>query len=203
VASRLKDRFHRPAVVFARGKDGELKGSGRSIAGLHLRDALDLVDKRAPGLITRFGGHAFAAGLALAEAGLPRFRTLFEAVARESLTPAHLARVLESDGELAAGELGFALARATRDAVWGQGFEAPVFDDLFDVIDQRVVGSRHSKLTVRRAGGADAATYTAMLFGHADPLPPRIRAAYRPDINEWNGAESLQLVVAHWLPAPR
>jgi single-stranded-DNA-specific exonuclease len=201
VASRLKERFHRPALVFARGKDGELKGSGRSIAGLHLRDALDLVDKRAPGLIARFGGHAFAAGLTLAEADLPRFRVLFEAVARESLSPAQLARVMESDGELGADELGVDLARSTRDAVWGQGFEAPVFDGLFDVLDQRVVGERHSKLTVRRLGVADPARYTAMLFGHADPLPPRIRAAYRPDLNEWNGTESLQLVVAHWQPA--
>ena len=200
VASRLKERFHRPAVVFARGKDGELKGSGRSIAGLHLRDALDLVDKRAPGLIARFGGHAFAAGLTIAEADLPRFRQLFEAVAREALSPAQLARVLETDGALGADELGFELARATRAAVWGQGFEAPVFDGRFDVVEQRVVGSGHSKLTLRRADVADRARYPAMLFGHADPLPAGIRAAYRPDINEWNGSESLQLVITHWQP---
>ncbi len=201
VASRLKDRFHRPAVVFARGKDGELKGSGRSIAGLHLRDALDLVDKRAPGLIGRFGGHAFAAGLSLAEADLPRFRELFESVARERLSPEQLARVLVSDGELRAEELDADLARAMRDAVWGQGFEAPVFDERFDVAEQRVVGGRHSKLTLRRTDLADPAAYTAMLFGHAEPLPARIRAAYRPDLNEWNGTESLQLIVTHWEPA--
>jgi single-stranded-DNA-specific exonuclease len=197
VASRLKDRFHRPTVIFARGGGGELKGSGRSIAGLHLRDALDLVAKRAPGLIARFGGHAFAAGLSIAEADLPRFRTLFEEVAREALSPAQLARVLETDGELASDELDLDLARAMHDAVWGQGFDAPVFDGVFDVLDQRIVGLRHSKLTLRRGD----ATYAAMLFGHAEALPGRIRAAYRPDVNEWNGNQTLQLTLAHWLPA--
>jgi len=197
VASRLKDRFHRPTVIFARGGGGELKGSGRSIAGLHLRDALDLVAKRAPGLIARFGGHAFAAGLSIAEADLPRFRTLFEEVAREALSPAQLCRVLETDGELAPDELDLDLARAMHDAVWGQGFDAPVFDGVFDVLDQRIVGVRHSRLTLRRGD----ATYTAMLFGHAEALPGRIRAAYRLDVNEWNGNQSLQLTLAHWLPA--
>jgi single-stranded-DNA-specific exonuclease len=201
VASRLKDRFHRPTVVFARGGGGELKGSGRSIAGLHLRDALDLVDKRAPGLIARFGGHAHAAGLSIAEAGLPRFRTLFEEVAREALSPAQLAKVLETDGELGAGELDLALARATRDAVWGQGFDPPLFDGVFEVADQRIVGARHSRLVLARPGTPERTAFAAMLFGHADPLPPRIRAAFRPDVNEWNGAESLQLVVVHWQPA--
>ena len=201
VASRLKDRFHRPTVIFARGGGGELKGSGRSIAGLHLRDALDLVAKRAPGLIARFGGHAFAAGLSIAEADLPRFRTLFEEVAREALSPAQLCRVLETDGELAPDELDLDLARAMHDAVWGQGFDAPVFDGVFDVLDQRIVGVRHSKLTLRGADAGGAATYTAMLFGHAEALPGRIRAAYRPDVNEWNGNQTLQLTLAHWLPA--
>jgi single-stranded-DNA-specific exonuclease len=201
VASRLKDRFHRPTVIFARGGSGELKGSGRSIAGLHLRDALDLVDKRAPGLIARFGGHAFAAGLSIAEADLPRFRTLFEEVAREALSPAQLCRVLETDGELAPDELDLDLARSMHDGVWGQGFDAPVFDGVFDVLDQRIVGVRHSKLTLRGAGAGGAATYTAMLFGHAEPLPGRIRAAYRPDLNEWNGSQTLQLTLTHWLPA--
>jgi single-stranded-DNA-specific exonuclease len=168
---------------------------------LHLRDALDLVAKRAPGLITRFGGHAFAAGLSIAEADLPRFRTLFEEVAREALSPAQLARVLETDGELAPDELDLDLARAMHDAVWGQGFDAPVFDGVFDVLDQRIVGVRHSRLTLRGADAGGAATYTAMLFGHAEPLPGRIRAAYRPDVNEWNGNQTLQLTLAHWLPA--
>jgi single-stranded-DNA-specific exonuclease len=197
VASRLKDRYHRPAVVFARGGDGSLKGSGRSIPGFHLRDALDLVDKREPGLIVRFGGHAFAAGLTLAEAALPRFAEAFEAVARTALTPAMLARTLETDGALAAGELTLPLAALLRDGVWGQGFPAPVFDDVFAVAGQRVVGSGHSKLTLERGGER----FDAMLFRHADPLPARIRAAFRPDVNEWNGAVALQLVVEGWQPA--
>ncbi len=197
VAGRLKDRFHRPAVVFARGGSGELKGSGRSIAGFHLRDAFDLVAKRAPGVITKFGGHAYAAGLTLAESDLPRFAAAFEAVARDCLSPAQLARVLESDGALAAGELSVELAAVISGEVWGQGFPAPVFDDTFSVQDQRIVGVRHSKLTL----GRGSERFDAILFRHADPLPPSIRAAYRPELNEWNGRSSLQLVVEHWQPA--
>ncbi len=196
VASRLKERFHRPAVVFARGSDGELKGSGRSIAGFHLRDALDLVAKRAPGLVPRFGGHAFAAGLSLAESDLPRFAALFEEVAREQLTSAHLQRTLESDGGLAPEELTLDLAGTLRDEVWGQGFPAPVFDDVFTVADQRMVGERHRRLQLVRAGIG----FDAILFNQTEPLPASIRAAYRPDVNEWNGRTSLQLVIEWWRP---
>ena len=197
VAGRLKDRFHRPAVVFARGTQGELKGSGRSITGFHLRDALDLVAKRAPGVIAKFGGHAYAAGITLAEADLPQFAAAFEAVAREWLSPAQLARILESDGSLAGAELSVELATAIAEEVWGQGFPAPVFDDLFTVLDQRVVGGAHSKLTLARG----SERYDAILFRYADPLPASIRAAYRPDVNDWNGTASLQLVVEYWQPA--
>ena len=194
VAGRLKDRFHRPSLVFAKASGGELKGSGRSIAGFHLRDALDLVAKRAPGLIPKFGGHAYAAGLTLAESDLPRFAAMFEAIAREQLTPAQLARTLESDGALAPGELSFELAGALRGEVWGQGFPAPVFDDTFSVLDQRTVGGQHSKLVLSRGGER----FDAILFHQTDALPPSIRAAFRPDINEWNGVASLQLVIEHW-----
>ena len=125
VAGRLKDRYHRPSIVFARGTGGELKGSGRSIAGFHLRDALDLAAKRAPGLLTKFGGHAFAAGLTLAESDLPRFAAIFEAIAREQLSPADLARTLDSDGSLASGELGRrARARPARRGL-GPGLSRP------------------------------------------------------------------------------
>ncbi len=201
VASRLKERFHRPAMVFARGSDGELRGSGRSIAGFHLRDALDLVAKRAPGLLVRFGGHAAAAGLTLAEPDLPRFAAAFEAVAREQITPAQLRRTLETDGPLAPGELDLALAEALRREVWGQGFPAPVFDDVFAVADQRIVGGRHSRLALAGPGDSGKLRYPAILFNHAEPLPGAIRAAYRPDVNEWNGTTSLQLVIEHWQPA--
>ncbi|MEO8305290.1 MAG: single-stranded-DNA-specific exonuclease RecJ [Betaproteobacteria bacterium] len=197
VAGRLKDRFHRPAIVFARGAGGELKGSGRSIAGFHLRDALDLVAKRAPELIAKFGGHAYAAGLTLAESDLPQFTAMFEAVAREQLSPAQLARVIDSDGALASGDLTFELATALRGEVWGQGFPAPVFDDVFAVVDQRIVGGAHSKLTLARGNER----FDAILFRHKDPLPASILAAYRPEINEWNATASLQLVVEYWRPA--
>jgi single-stranded-DNA-specific exonuclease len=200
VASRLKDRYHRPAIVFARGSGGELKGSGRSIPGFHLRDALDLVAKRAPGVVARFGGHAYAAGLSIAEADLAQFAAAFEAVAREQLSLAQLARVRESDGVLAPSELTLDLAQKLSREVWGQGFPTPVWDDVFEVADQRVVGGRHSKLVLRRPGSSLDA-YAAMLFNHADPLPATIRAVYRPDPNEWNGAVALQLVVEHWEPA--
>ncbi len=194
VASRLKEQFHRPAIVFARGKGDELKGSGRSIPGFHLRDALDLIDKRAPGVITRFGGHAFAAGLTLSKAALPRFAAVFETVAREQLTAAQLKRALETDGVLAPGELNLDLATVLHDEVWGQGFPAPIFDDTFAVSAQRVVGERHSRLVLTRAGER----FDAILFNHVDSLPASIRAAYRPDLNEWNGTASLQLVIEHW-----
>ena len=201
VASRLKDRYHRPAIVFARGTGGELKGSGRSIAGFHLRDALDLVAKRAPGVVARFGGHAYAAGLSIAEADLAHFAATFEAVAREQLSLAELARIRESDGVLAPFELTLELAQRLAGQVWGQGFPSPSWDDVFEVADQRIVGGRHSKLVLRRPGLGLAAGYAAMLFNHADPLPATIRAVYRPDPNEWNGTVALQLVVEHWEPA--
>jgi single-stranded-DNA-specific exonuclease len=197
VAGRLKDRYHRPSIVFARGAVGELKGSGRSIAGFHLRDALDLAAKRAPGLLTKFGGHAFAAGLTLAESALPRFAAMFEAIAREQLSPADLARTLDSDGSLASGELNLELAQVLRAEVWGQGFPAPVFDDTFCVLAQRTVGGSHSKLALAR----DRERFDAILFRHVDSLPRFIRAAYRPDVNEWRGEATLQLVIEHWQPA--
>ena len=197
VAGRLKDRYHRPAIVFADGGSGELKGSGRSIAGFHLRDALDLVSKRAPDLLTKFGGHAYAAGLSLAASDLPRFAALFETIARELLSPADLARTLESDGDLASGELNIELASTLRQEVWGQGFPPPVFDDVFSVLDQRIVGAQHSKLALARG----AERFDAILFRHIDPLPRSIQAAYRPEVNEWNGLSSLQLVIEYWQPA--
>ena len=199
VASRLKDRFHRPAIVFARGVDGELKGSGRSIEGFHLRDGLDLVAKRAPGIVRRFGGHAFAAGVSIDAAALPAFAAAFEDVARERLTPALLRRTLETDGTLGPGELTFDFANVLRERVWGQGFPAPVFDDRFVVRGQRLVGGRHMQLSLERSGEQ----FDGIAFAQSEPLPPRVHAAYRLDIHEWNGLQSLQLVIEHWLPAER
>ncbi|HEY7944735.1 MAG TPA: single-stranded-DNA-specific exonuclease RecJ [Casimicrobiaceae bacterium] len=198
VASRLKERYHRPAIVFARaGGEGELRGSGRAIEGFHLRDALDLVAKRAPGTIMRFGGHAFAAGLSLHETALPRFIDEFERVGREWLSPTLLRQAVETDGALAADELTLGLARSCAAQVWGQGFPAPAFDAEFAVISQRVVGDKHLKLSL----ALDARRFEAMLFQQTGPLPARIRAAYHPEINHYQGVESLQLVIEHWLPA--
>jgi single-stranded-DNA-specific exonuclease len=196
VASRLKERFHRPVIAFARGNDGEIKGSGRSIPGLHLRDALDLVTKRSPGLVLKFGGHAAAAGLTLREADFDRFRTAFEDTVRSLLTAADLERQLETDGSLDPEALTFDFARAIGSCVWGQGFPEPRFFDAFDVVNQRLVGGLHSKLTLGRAGRA----YDGMLFGDAKPLPKRIEAVYRIELNEFNGTIGLQLTLHHWRP---
>ena len=146
LASRIKERWHRPVIAFARGSGGEIKGSGRSISALHLRDALDLVSKREPGLLIRFGGHAAAAGLTLREADLERFRAAFEATAQSLLSPADLERIIETDGALPAEHLTLESARLLEQQVWGQGFPAPTFDDEFAVAQQRVVADRHLKL---------------------------------------------------------
>ena len=198
VASRLKDRYHRPVIVFARAGDGELKGSGRSIPGFHLRDALDLASKRAPGTITRFGGHAYAAGLSIVDTALPRFSEAFEAIARETLSEAQLRRSHESDGALAPGELTLEFCAALRERAWGQGFPAPAFDDIFDVLEQRGVGEGHAKLTLARGGER----FPAIAFHTPAAVPPRIRALFRPEVNYWNGLSSLELVIDHWTVAP-
>ncbi|MEW5786895.1 MAG: single-stranded-DNA-specific exonuclease RecJ [Pseudomonadota bacterium] len=194
LASRLKERHHRPTLIFADAGDGLLRGSGRSIPGLHLRDALDVVDRRLPGVILRFGGHAAAAGLSLHREHLEAFRETFETVARDSLSAADLTRVIETDGELAPGEFTLDNAEILRNAVWGQGFPPPLFQGAFQVLNQRLVGDKHLKLKL--AGGGISAE--AILFNQADPLPDRIQAAYRLEVNEWNGNRSVQINVAHW-----
>ena len=197
LASRLKDKFHRPVIAFAEGHEGELKGSGRSIPGLHLRDAIDLVSKREPELIKKFGGHAMAAGLTIDSAHLPRFRECFEAVCNELLTPALLTRVIETDGALKASEASLELAQLMRTEVWGQAFPDPSFQGEFEVAQQRIVGEKHLKLRLAQ----DGLSFEAMMFFHADPLPDRVLAVYRLDVNEYNGNTSLQLLLSHWEPA--
>ncbi|MGH8717704.1 MAG: single-stranded-DNA-specific exonuclease RecJ, partial [Burkholderiales bacterium] len=146
LASRLREKFNRPVIAFANGSNGELKGSGRSVAALHLRDALDLIAKRHPGLVLKFGGHAAAAGLSIAHDGFPRFARAIEDTLRQLLTPADLERVIETDGPLAAEELTQDLALAIHSQVWGQGFPAPLFCDRFRVENQRVVKEKHLRL---------------------------------------------------------
>jgi single-stranded-DNA-specific exonuclease len=194
IASRLRERFHRPVIAFARGSAGEIKGSGRSIGALHLRDALDLVTKRFPGLVLKFGGHAAAAGLTLRELDFHVFKTAFEATARSLLTTADLEREIETDGSLEGSELTFHTARDLSEAVWGHGFPEPQFFDAFEVLDQRTVGAQHLKLRLARAGR----TLDAMLFRDAQPLPRHIEAIYRVDMNEFHGTFGLQLTLQHW-----
>jgi single-stranded-DNA-specific exonuclease len=194
LASRLKERHNRPTIIFADAGDGLLRGSGRAIPGLHLRDALDIVDRRLPGVILKFGGHAAAAGLSLRRESLDAFSEAFESVARETLSAADLTRVIDTDGELIPAEFTLENAEALRDTVWGQGFPVPAFHGNFTVESQRLVGEKHLKL--RLAGGGLAAE--AMLFFQDTPLPDRIQAVYRLEVNDWNGVRSLQLNVAHW-----
>lgn len=199
LAARLRERFHRPAVAFAPADSGEVKGSGRSIPGLHLRDALDLVTKRHPGLILRFGGHAAAAGLTIRRGDVDAFTVAFEEVVRELVGPGDLERQIETDGSLLAADIDLALAEALESGIWGQGFLAPVFCDEYEIAEQRVVGGRHLKLRLRAPDSAR--TFGAILFGHDDPLPARIRAVYRVQVNEFRSTRSVQLLIQHWQPA--
>jgi single-stranded-DNA-specific exonuclease len=195
LASRLKDRLHRPVVCFARARDGELlKGSGRSIAGLHLRDCLDLVAKRAPGLILRFGGHAQAAGLTIAERGYERFTAEFERAVEELLPAEARSRTIETDGALEAAHCTLDTARLLESQIWGQAFPQPMFCDTFAVDGQRVVGERHLKLRLSKNGRS----FEAMRFGALDALPQTARVAYRLSVNEFNGLRAVQLNVEHF-----
>ena len=196
VAGRIKEKLHRPVVAFARGKDGELKGSGRSIASLHLRDALDLVSKQQPDLILRFGGHAMAAGLSIREENYPRFQSAFEDVVRALVDPADLTRSIETDGALESGWMSLDSARLIEQDIWGQGFPAPVFDDRFRVERQRLLKDRHLKLQLSKNG----ARYDAIRFNFAEGAPAEIHAAYRLAPNEFNGITSLQLMLEHFEP---
>jgi single-stranded-DNA-specific exonuclease len=191
VASRLKDRLHRPSFVFALGGDGLLKGSGRSIPGFHLRDALDLVSKRHPGVLRKFGGHAMAAGATIAEEDFDTFEAAFAQVALEWIAPELLARRLATDGPLDAQWFAAETVHALQREVWGQAFEAPVFCDTVEIVSQRLVGERHLKLAVRVAG----AVRDAIWFGREEPVPERARMAYRLSVDEYQGQQRVQMVV--------
>jgi single-stranded-DNA-specific exonuclease len=194
VAGRVKERLHRPTFVFARGADGRLKGSGRSIPGFHLRDALDLVAKRDPGLLARFGGHAMAAGCTLADAdaaAVARFGALLEGVAREWLDAATLTRTLRTDGPLDLQWFNAETVALLDEQVWGQGFEPPLFCDTVQVLQQRLVGEKHLKLRLRHAGQERDGIW----FNRTESLPAQARLAYRVSLDEWNGRARVQMVV--------
>ncbi|HEU4852867.1 MAG TPA: single-stranded-DNA-specific exonuclease RecJ [Telluria sp.] len=197
VASRLKEKFYRPTITFAPGGDGMIKGSGRSIPGFHLRDALDLVSKRAPSLIERFGGHAMAAGLTLRAEAFDAFSQAFEEVGRSWLTQLQLERVIETDGPLEDGYYTTEFIELMDGQVWGQGFAPPVFCDEFRVVSQRILKERHLKLLLERNG----LRYDAIWFGNTAAMGDRARVAFRLDANEYNGVTKVQLLVEHAEPA--
>ena len=200
VASKIKERLHRPTIAFAPSDPGSplLRGSARSIAGFHIRDALAAVDARHPGLIEKFGGHAMAAGLSLRLDALPRFQAAFEACAAESLSPELLQDVLLSDGAIAPEHCAIDTALALRDGgPWGQGFPEPVFDDVFEIVSWKPVGEQHLKLELAWPGGARR--MPAIHFGGWNGEPPSrcARIAYRLQPDEWRGGDAVQLVVVH------
>ncbi|MDE2417606.1 MAG: single-stranded-DNA-specific exonuclease RecJ [Burkholderiales bacterium] len=195
VASRIKDKLHRPAFVFAAsaapGKEHELKGSGRSIPGFHLRDALDLVAKRYPGVLLRFGGHAMAAGCTIPEERLDDFEQGLNEVAQEWLDAATLTRRLDTDGALESQYLRVDLVDTLHKEVWGQGFAAPTFSEEVEVISQRLVGEKHLQLKLKHQG----TPVDGIWFGHTEQLPPRVTLAFRLDADEWNGVRRVRFLV--------
>jgi single-stranded-DNA-specific exonuclease len=194
VAGRVREKLHRPTIAFARGQDGELKGSGRSIPGLHLRDALELVARRDSGLVLRFGGHAMAAGLTIHEEKLPAFRVAFEEIAASLLDPADLQHRIDTDGALNASEISLETVRLLEREVWGQGFPPPVFDNVFHVERQRILKDRHLKLELSLGG----TRLEAIHFNCTEHVPGVIRAVYRLGINEYKGLSNVQLVLEHF-----
>jgi single-stranded-DNA-specific exonuclease len=192
IASRIKDRLHRPVIAFAKASDTEIKGSARSIRGLHIRDTLDAIATANPGLIDKFGGHAMAAGLSLPIDKYAEFSALFNAEAKKNLAPADLEQQVLSDGELDAG-ITLATARAVIEAApWGQGFAEPIFDGEFEVIDQRILGDKHLKLRLMK----DDELIDAIAFNHNRLIENRMkRLAYRIDINAYRGLEKVQLII--------
>ena len=195
VASRIKDKLHRPTFVFAAskapGKGHEYKGSGRSIPGFHLRDALDLVAKRHPGVLLRFGGHAMAAGCTIAGEHFSTFEQALAQVAAEWLDAATLTRRLDTDGPLAPEYRRADMVDTLAREVWGQGFAAPTFSEEVEVVSQRLVGEKHLSLKLKHQGQP----VDGIWFGHTDPLPARVKLAFRLDVNEWRGERKVQFLV--------
>jgi len=199
IAGRLKEQLNRPVIIFAPDRDGNIKGSGRSVAGMHLRDALASVATRHPGLIGHFGGHAMAAGLTLASEHFETFNQAFDTETRQWLSDDDLQGRLLSDGELAPAEFSLEIAELLREAgPWGQGFPEPLFDGLFEVSSHRILKDQHLKLWLRPPGTSLA--LEAIAFRRAagfNPGTARVRAAYRLDVNEWRGERRLQLRIEH------
>ena len=193
VASRLKETYWRPTLAFARADTGELRGSGRSIPDVHLRDVLDLISKRQPGIIIKFGGHAMAAGLTLHAEAYAEFAEGFDAAVRELSGKAHFEPIIETDGSLETGYANAEIAGLLQQQVWGAGFPAPIFRDTFQVKQQRLLKEKHLKLNLQRGHQR----FDAIWFNHADALPEYVDVAYRLDQNVWNGVVSAQLIIEY------
>jgi len=199
LAARIKDRFHRPVIVFAPGSEGELKGSARSISGLHIRDALALINAKHPHLIIKFGGHAMAAGLTITRHALDDFVRIFDEIVSRQVTDAELQHSLMSDGELMRDDFSLDVASMLRDSgPWGQAFPEPLFDGKFRILEQRIVGDKHLKLRLVK----DDKTIDAMAFFVDTKEWPNhrcqfVRAAYRLDVNEYKGRRNIQLIIEH------
>ena len=196
VASRLKEKFYRPVFVFAPDDDGNYRGSGRSIAGVHLRDVLDAISKRAPEIIIKFGGHAMAAGLTLRSGSLKTFGDLFEDIVRSQVNEDTLSQTFLTDGSLKASDITLANAQLINAQIWGQGFPPPSFADTFQVVRQQSMGAdkKHTKAWLAKEGQE----FEAMFWRCEDTLPRDIRVVYRPTVNEWRGNTELQLYVDYW-----
>lgn len=206
LASRIKERHHRPVIAFADAGDGLIKGSGRSITGLHLRDALDLLSKHQPSLILKFGGHAMAAGLTIRGDDFELFKHGFEAVVRSLITESELESVLEVDGSLSSDEMTFQTAQTLENQVWGQGFAPPLFYDEFEVLSQRLLGEKHLKLTLKPFAAQASPMRSGMLaidaiyFNQTEFLNERIQAIYQLQTNSYNGAQKVQLNLRYVTP---
>lgn len=204
LASRIKERFHRPVIAFAPAGDGILKGSGRSVPGLHMRDALERLDMLNPGLMMKFGGHAMAAGLSLEEARFEEFRQRFGELVGEWLDPAMLEGVIWSDGELAMQELSLTTAELLREGgPWGQAFPEPTFDGKFRILQQRLVGEKHLKLMVEPLGGGpllDGIAFNVDTTLWPDSSVREVELAYKLDVNEFRGNRNVQLLIQHLWP---
>jgi single-stranded-DNA-specific exonuclease len=204
LASRLKERYHRPTIAFADAGEGLLKGSARSVPGFHIRDALEAVNARHPGLMSKFGGHAMAAGLTLAEADFPVFAEAFDTEVRRQLHAEDLTGRLLSDGALAVEEFHLELARALRHAgPWGQHFPEPLFHGVFQLAEQRVVGERHLKVVLKSECGTvklDGIAFGVDREVWPNPTVRWVELAYKLDVNEYRGQETVQLMIAHIEP---
>ena len=191
VAGRLKEKYHRPTIVFAPDGKEFLKGSGRSIAGIHLRDVLDWVDKHAPEVIVKFGGHAMAAGLTIVATQYELFKNTFEQAVLAMSEPEVFIKQIATDGELVPADMTVENIDAMNAQVWGQGFAPPLFEGVFEIVEQRILKDAHLKLTLRNPQG----TYSAIWFFHATELDSPIRCAYQMQRNDWNGKTSVQFLI--------